>query len=108
MVPLSVAPSPSTTATDLVEAPVRIAVTVMTGLTAVITGALLRTCVNTGVAARDMADAWCSKPHAMVSSAIHAHCAGCGFIVGGLTLLVVALIMAMVNSYRLAAVRVRR
>lgn len=68
------------------ELPMKAAITVLTGLSTVAGGLVLRAC-GSGAGA-ELSRYWCGpKPMALLSEA-QAHCAGCGMIAAGLLLMI--------------------
>lgn len=88
-----------------VEAPVRIAVPVLSGLaglTAAITGAYIRSCA---MPAASLYSAWCGKPPVdALQATTQAHCAGCALLVTGLAA-VAASGLAAIMAHRPRAMR---
>jgi len=66
------------------------AITVLTGLSTVAVGLVLRACSSGGGA--DLSRYWCGpQPMGMLSEA-HAHCAGCGMIAAGFILMIAGIV----------------
>ena len=86
----------------------RIAVPVMTGLaglTALFTGALIRSCA---MAEAPLQTIWCGKaPSGALTLASQNHCAGCVLAVAGLLVVIGSCAMAALTGKRTASVRRR-
>jgi hypothetical protein len=61
----------------------------LSGLTATIAGAFIRSCSESGLLA-EVAQSWCGGSPLQFAAAAHQHCAGCALIVAGVGLIAVS------------------
>jgi len=76
------------------------AIMFFSGLTAAITGALLRSC-GTGVEA-ELMQHWCGPQSPTMAAQAHAHCAGCASLAMGLVMMIASIVIASLSRRRVA------
>lgn len=79
------------------------AIMFLSGLTAAIAGALLRSC-GTGVEAELMRH-WCGPQSPLMAVQAHAHCAGCASLAIGLVMMIASIVVAASSRSRVARER---
>lgn len=71
----------------------------LSGLTATITGAFIRSCGDSGLPA-EFAQSWCGGSPLQFVAATHQHCAGCMLVVVGIGLIAASPVLTRCSALR--------